>query len=190
MPLTKAERSQRAKEAILAAARREFAARGYKGATIRAVAAGADIDPSMVIRYFGSKRDLFAAAAGVDLRLPDLTSVPSGRMGHVVAGHFLDLWEKQGPEGSLWIVLASAANDEAAREQAITIIQSQLRQVVERVDPDPATSGMRTGLIASHLLGLALCRFLIRLPEAVDLDRDRLLDVLGDTIQRYLTDDL
>lgn len=190
MPLTKAERSQRAKDAILTAARREFAARGYRGTTIRAVAASATIDPSMVIRYFGSKRELFVAATDADLQLPDLASVPAGRMGYVVAAHFLDLWENQGPQGPLWIVLASAVNDEAAREQAITIIQSQLKQVVGRVAADTATIGDRTALIAAHLLGLALCRFMIQLPEAVSLDRDRLLDSLGKTIQRYLTEDL
>src|ERR671917_219946 len=66
------DRSLPAREAILGAARARFAADGYDRATVRAIAADAGIDPSMVMRYFGSKRQLFALTAEFDLRLPDL----------------------------------------------------------------------------------------------------------------------
>src|SRR5918992_1301080 len=52
------DRSLPAREAILGAARARFAADGYDRATVRAIAADAGIDPSMVMRYFGSKRQL------------------------------------------------------------------------------------------------------------------------------------
>ncbi len=64
--------SEQTKAVILAAARERFAADGYDRATIRHIAADAAIDPSMVMRYFGSKERLFAAAADFDLRLPDV----------------------------------------------------------------------------------------------------------------------
>jgi len=51
-------------------------AKGYQATTIQAVATAADIDPAMVMRYFGNKEGLFAAAAEFDLRLPDLSRVP------------------------------------------------------------------------------------------------------------------
>src|SRR5437879_12978182 len=54
------------REAILAAAREQFAERGYDHATIRGIAARAGVDPALVHHYYGSKADLFAAA----LRLP------------------------------------------------------------------------------------------------------------------------
>ena len=62
------DRSRPARDAILAAARRRFADEGYDRATVRAIAGDAGVDPSMVIRYFGSKRELFTAAAEFDLR--------------------------------------------------------------------------------------------------------------------------
>ena len=46
------KRSDRTKAAILQAARERLAAHGYDRTTIRAVAADAGIDPSMVMRYF------------------------------------------------------------------------------------------------------------------------------------------
>ena len=72
--LRKGERTRRA---ILQAAREQFHDLGYDGASIRSIAALADIDPSMVMRYYGSKEGLFAAAVDVDLRLPDLTACPA-----------------------------------------------------------------------------------------------------------------
>ena len=65
-------RSEGTRRAILDAARNLFAARGYEQTTIRAVAGRADIDASMVMRYFGSKAGLFAAAATLDLDAPNL----------------------------------------------------------------------------------------------------------------------
>src|ERR1700712_1339147 len=53
----RAESSRR----ILTAAREEFAAHGYDGATIRAIAARAGVDPSLVMQHHGSKAALFTS---------------------------------------------------------------------------------------------------------------------------------
>src|SRR5215813_7667538 len=47
------------REAIAAAARRQFAEVGYDRATIRSIAAAAGVDPALVIRFHGSKDALF-----------------------------------------------------------------------------------------------------------------------------------
>src|SRR5207302_10177907 len=44
-----------------------FSEAGYDRTTIRAVAAEAGVDPALVMHYFGSKEELFAAAIRVDL---------------------------------------------------------------------------------------------------------------------------
>src|ERR671925_1009828 len=48
-----------AREAILDAARGHFAAHGFEGATLRAIARDAGVDPALVSYYFGSKSGLF-----------------------------------------------------------------------------------------------------------------------------------
>ena len=73
-------RSDATRAAILEAARERFAADGYERATIRAIARDAGIDPSMVMRYYGNKEGLFAAASEFDLRLPALGAVPGKHM--------------------------------------------------------------------------------------------------------------
>ena len=47
---------------LLDAARVEFAERGYDGATVRAIADRAGVDPAMVNHWFGGKEALFTAA--------------------------------------------------------------------------------------------------------------------------------
>ena len=69
------------KAAILAAARERFGAAGFQAATIRAIAADAGVDPAMVMRYYGSKDKLFAAAAEFDLRFPDYARPTRRRSG-------------------------------------------------------------------------------------------------------------
>src|SRR4051794_34642851 len=107
-------RSEETRGAILAAARRRFAADGYERATIRAIAADAGIDPSMVMRYYGSKDGLFAAAVDVDLRLPDLSGITPERLGETLVRHFLDRWDQ---DDVLVLLLRTAISSEAAAER-------------------------------------------------------------------------
>ena len=186
---TRAQRSERTRAAILEAARARFAAHGFERTTIRAVAADARIDPSMVMRYYGSKRGLFAAAANFDLELPDLSGVPADELGHAAVSHFLSRWEGERADDSLRILLASAATSAPAAQQMREIFQAQLAPVVAAAGPhDPTTAATRAGLVATQMLGFALCRYVLRLPPVVDLDRDAVLRWLAPVIQRYLTD--
>jgi hypothetical protein len=60
---------QETRRRILAAADDLFITRGYERVTIRDIAVAADADPALVIRYFGSKNDLFVLVRQPDLHL-------------------------------------------------------------------------------------------------------------------------
>ncbi|MER6568445.1 TetR family transcriptional regulator [Streptomyces sp. NPDC001093] len=179
-----ARRSDATRSAILHAARERFAADGYERATIRAIAKDARIDPSMVMRYYGSKEGLFAAAVALDLRLPDLTRVPREEVGRALVGHFLDLWEEN---EELTAVLRVGATNQAGAERMQGIFRDQLLPLAEQVCPDPEQVPARAALCAAQLLGLALTRYVLRLPAARELTREELLAWLGPTVRRYLT---
>ncbi|MGK5558613.1 TetR/AcrR family transcriptional regulator, partial [Actinomadura kijaniata] len=125
-------RSDATRRAILTAARERFAEDGYDRATIRAIAADAGIDPSMVMRYFGSKERLFALAADFDLRLPDLTATPRDRIGHRIAGHVIDRWD--GDE-TLMALLRAAVTHPAAAERMRQIFATQLEPAIATLAP-------------------------------------------------------
>jgi len=169
------------KAVILAAARQRFAESGFERATIRAIAADANIDPSMVMRYFGSKDQLFAAAADFDLQIPDLSGVDPEHLGASLVTHFLDRWERD--EALVVLLRSSTTNDEAAQRMR-KIFGTQLRPVIARLDPTDAPR--RAGLIATQVLGLALCRYVLRLPPVVAMSHDEVVGWLGPTVQRYL----
>ncbi|MEV0527820.1 TetR family transcriptional regulator [Streptomyces sp. NPDC050439] len=177
-------RSDATRGAILAAARERFAADGYERATIRAIARDARIDPSMVMRYYGNKEGLFAAACAIDLRLPDLTSVPREAVGRALVTHFLDVWEK---DGVLTAMLRVGITNTAGAERMQAIFRDQLLPVARRVCPDPAEAPTRAGLCASQILGMALTRYVLRFPPALALSAEEMADWVGPTVQRYLT---
>ncbi|MEU1704104.1 TetR family transcriptional regulator [Streptomyces sp. NPDC005706] len=181
---SQSRRSNATRTAILAAARERFATDGYERATIRAIAKDARIDPSMVMRYFGSKEGLFAAAVALDLRLPDLGPVPRDEAGRTLVTHFLGLWEEN---EELTAVLRVGATNQAGAERMQGIFRDQLLPVARQVCPDPEQVPARAALCAAQLLGLALTRYVLRLPPAVALTREELVAWLGPTVQRYLT---
>jgi len=174
--------SDETKAAILVAARERFGSAGFQAATIRAIAADAGVDPAMVMRYFGSKDKLFAAAVEFDLRFPDYARADPKQIGRSLVRHFLERWES---DEALVILLRSSATNGEAAQRMQKIFGTQLRPLVAALLP-PEEAPVRAGLIASQILGMALCRFVLRLPPVVAMSRDEIVEWLGPTIQRYL----
>jgi AcrR family transcriptional regulator len=180
-------RSDATKAAILAAAREQFAASGYQAATIRAIAASAGIDPAMVMRYFGNKERLFAAAAEFDLRMPDLTELPRKEVGAALVAHFLERWEE---DETLMALLRTAVTNEAVAERMQVIFATQVVPLVCRLRGESRTAvAWRAGLISTQVLGLALCRYVLKLPPVAALKRAEIVRRVGATVQAYLFDD-
>ncbi|WP_030934542.1 TetR/AcrR family transcriptional regulator [Streptomyces sp. NRRL S-646] len=177
-------RSETTRNAILIAARERFATDGYDRATIRAIAKDAGIDPSMVMRYYGNKEGLFAAAVSIDLRMPDVTALPREQVGWVLVAHFLAMWEEN---EVLTALLRVGATNRAGAERMQEIFRDQMMPVARTVCPDPEQAPARAALAAAQLLGLALTRYVLRFPPTVALSREELTAWLAPTLQRYLT---
>lgn len=78
---------------ILAAARRRFATEGFERTTLRAIAADVGVDAALVIRYFGSKQDLFATATEFTIELPDLTHAEPEQIADMLLPRYFAVWE-------------------------------------------------------------------------------------------------
>jgi AcrR family transcriptional regulator len=173
--------SEQTKAVILSAARERFAKSGFERATIRAIAADANIDPSMVMRYFGSKDQLFAAAADFDLQIPDLSDVEHDQLGAHLVAHFINRWERD--EALIVLLRSSATNADAAQRMRV-MFASQLLPAIAKINPEAPER--RAALIATQTLGLALCRYVLQLPPIVAMPIDETIAWLGPTVQRYL----
>ncbi|GAA1539548.1 TetR/AcrR family transcriptional regulator [Kribbella lupini] len=169
------------KAAILTAARERFAADGYERATIRSIAADAATDPALVMRHFGTKEKLFAAAADFDLRLPDLSTLPRESLGTALVDHFLRRWEE---DDTLQALLRAAVTNQAAADRMRDIFTSQLAVAAAGLADNPE---VRAGLVASQTLGLGLCRYVLQLTPVAEMPRATVIAWLAPTVERYLT---
>lgn len=177
-------KSIRTRQAIETAARELFAANGFERTTVRDIGARAEIDASMIIRYFGSKDALFAAVSMPDLRLPDLGRISTDAIGESLVRHFLDLWEGEQAGGGLPVLLRSAASNDEAAAKLRQIFREQVFPAVARAG-SPSTAPARAGLVASQLLGLALCRYILKIPPLVEMSPATIVREVGATVQRY-----
>jgi AcrR family transcriptional regulator len=178
-------RRPKTRDRILDAARTLFAEHGYERTTIRGVACAAEINPSLVIRYFGSKEGLFTASTEIDLKVVDLSQVPEEKRGEAIVARFLDRWEG-GSGDELAVMLRAAASHEGARAKYLEAMQRQVRPMIATVcAADRLDTCM--ALCATQLSGLAMTRFVLRVPTVVALDREFLVRRIGAVIQDYLT---
>ena len=179
-----------AREAILAAARRQFAAHGYRGATIRGIAAEAGVDPALLRHYFGDKDALFAEAlefpAGVLPTARAALAGPREGMGRRLASAYLGLWEDPATGPVMAATLASVVSSPQANQRLRDLFAgSDLPSLLPDTPPDEAAQ--RLTLAASHLLGLAIARHVVHAPALTDLPLDTLVDWVAPAIQGYLT---
>jgi len=182
-------KSIRTRESIAAAARELFEMKGFERTTVREIGARAGIDPSMIVHYFGSKDALFARVAMPDLQLPDLAETDSARIGETLVRHFLEQWEGAGAGGGMPVLLRSAASNAEAAGRLQEVFRSQVFPAIARCGA-PETAPLRAGLVASQLLGLALTRYVLKLPPVVAMPRELIVQAVGATIQRYATGDI
>jgi AcrR family transcriptional regulator len=175
------------REQILAAARSHFAAEGYDGATIRGIAGAAGVDPALVLHYFDSKERLFIAAmefpADPAEFVPQLIAPGTEGLGERVATFLLDLWEGPGGRPFIALLRSAAANEQAAQMLRQFIEREVLGRVAASLELDQPK--LRAALAGSHLVGLALMRYIIKLEPIASADRRVLAREVGAAIQRY-----
>jgi AcrR family transcriptional regulator len=186
VPGTGGPRSEGTRLAILRAARAMFAARGYEQTTIRAVAAQADVDASMVMRYFQSKAGLFTAVVARDLRVPDLRSVPASRRGDLLVRYFVSRWEDSVRGDKVITLLRTAVTSEAVAGEVQATFSQRLTEPIAALG-DEEQAPERAALIAAQLFGLALCRYILRFEPLASLPADDVVAAVAPSVHRYLT---
>lgn len=180
------ERSAATRAAILQAARERFAVDGYDRATIRSIAADAGVTAAMVIRYYGSKGELFALTLEPGFAHLDLGSAPREELGARFARAALDPWESGTNPGIAAVHRAAPTHEEAAQ-----IIQKYLdRQVVPALRaalPDDPHIEERAALVHSQGLGAFMARYILRLEPLASMDYEEFAAAIGASVQHHLT---
>lgn len=176
------------RQEILDAARGLFAERGYDRTTLRAVGAAAGVDPALIHHYFGNKEGLFTASVSlpVDLprRLPDLIAENPAGAGAAVARLFFTVWDDDEARASLISQLRHTFTTGEQPMIAGFITSAVLGKVAAAMDGDERE--LRAELVASHLLGVALLRYVVKLEPLASVDTETIVSMVAPRLQEYL----
>ena len=178
------------RQAIRAAAARQFAELGYDRASMRSIAREADVDPALVAHFFGSKHKLFVAVVELPFDpeqvVPEIFAAGPGRAGLRLAEVLLATLER--PEARrplVGLVRAAAAEPDAAAMVRELITGQVLGSIVAAVGADHAE--LRASLISSQVVGLIVARYIVAVEPLASLDPQVVAGALAPTFQRYLT---
>jgi AcrR family transcriptional regulator len=177
------------REAILTAARRRFATRGYDVTSLRGIAAEAKVDPALVIHYFGTKEGLFVAAtglpAGLSALLGSLAALPEDdRVPALVRGYLHIVDSDQSRNAILALVRSAVSNDQAAammREFLTAELLPVIAGLTGRQD-----ARLRASLVAAQLMGIAMVRHVIRAEPLARASPDEIVTLVTPAIDQYL----
>lgn len=178
------------RDAILDAARDLFAAHGYEGASIRAIASRAGVDAALIRHFFGDKETLFATTMAdrtvIPARMAAIFAGPPETLGVRATDAYLRLWEDEETRPILLGLVRSAMTSQHGIELLAEVIGGRVGEPTPLPSPDDPNVP-RLALAVSHLFGVAVVRNVLRMPVLADLSHDELVAQLAPVIQNYLT---
>ncbi len=183
-PIGRAERRARTRAAILTAARTVFGDCGYQGTTIRAIASRAGVDPALVMQHFGSKEALFVSAAEIELGIDDALPGPIDDLGERLLGTLLERLESA-PEATVSMLRSMLTHDQAAEAVRAAMIDKGASPLADIIIGDDAE--VRSGLVASMIIGLIITRYLLKIPAVAEVPAERLTHLFGPCLQKLIT---
>ena len=186
--------NQGTREAILTAARAAFAERGYDGASIRAIATGAGVDPALVHHYFGAKDQLFLAVMQAPLDpgklIPQVIAGDREHIGERVVRMFLSVWDSQAGATLAALVRSAVQHDWMARLLQEFLSTQVLRRAMQQIAIDPTEAPYRANLVETQIIGLVMARYILRAEPLASADPEVVVALIAPTVQRYLTEPL
>lgn len=173
--------------AILDAARAQFAAKGFRGASLRSIAQDAGVDASLISHYFGDKSRLLVATMQLPVNPVDkITSVvadgPDG-LAERLLRTFLEAWD---PHRDVFsgLVRTTLGSDDAQApmlQLARNVLITSLRDVLIGDDAE-----LRATLIASQLIGMATARYVIQLSPLAEASIDDVVRLYAPALQQII----
>jgi AcrR family transcriptional regulator len=181
---------QDTREEILEAARRAFAEKGFDGASIRYIATSAGVDPALVHHYFGPKDQLFRAAMRIPMDpakiVPQVAAGGIDGFGERLVRTFLGIWDSPAGAAAAALMRSAVQHEWTARLLREFVTTQILRRAAAELHLDPAEAPLRSSLIASQLVGLAMMRYIIKLEPLASAPADQLVAAIAPTVQRYV----
>ena len=175
---------------ILAAAREEFAGKGYAAASVRGIARSAEVDPALVHHYFGTKEQVFVAAMELPIApaelVPQILDGPADRLGERLVRTFLGIWASPDFRTPMLGMLRSAMTGEQGaamlREFVGSALLGRIAAAIGPVDP------LRLQAAAAQMVGVVILRHVVRIEPMASASEDDLVALVAPAVQRYLVE--
>ena len=177
------------RDAILAVARRRFATRGYDATSLRGIATEAEVDPALVIHYFGTKEGLFVAATGLPAGLSELfrnlAALPLHDYVQALVRGYLQLVDSDKSRNTILALVRSAVSNDRAAAMLREFLTAELLPVIARLTGHPDAQ-LRASLVAAQLIGIATLRHVIRIEPLVKAGPDEIVTLVTPAIEQLL----
>jgi len=174
---------------ILAAALRQFATRGYEATSLRSIATAAQVDPALLIHYFGTKEALFAAATGLPSGLSELLGevgdLPLHEAAEALVRGYLQVVDSDNSRNAILALVRSAVSNERAALVLREFVAAELLGFVRRLTVRPDAS-FRASLVAAQLVGIAMLRHVIRVAPLAKASPEQIVGIVAPMIEQYL----
>jgi AcrR family transcriptional regulator len=174
---------------ILAVARRKFATRGYDATSLRSIATEAEVDPALVIHYFGTKEGLFVAATGLPEELPGLftsfAALPADEFVPALITGYLGFADSDKSRNAMLALLRSAVSSEKAAAMLREFFTAELLPSIALHSGKP-DAYLRASMVAAHLIGIAMLRHVLRIEPLAKASTDDLVALATPAIEQYL----
>jgi AcrR family transcriptional regulator len=139
------------------------------------------VDAALLIRYFGSKRDLFAAAVDFSIELPDLSTVDPEEIAGILLPRFFAVWEE---DETFVALLRAAMTSDVAADALRRVFAQQVAPKLITATPDHPIQ--RIGLVGAFVIGIATTRYVLMNPPIANLSREELSRWAAPVIRRLL----
>jgi AcrR family transcriptional regulator len=175
---------------VVEAAKRRFAADGYDATTIRSIAADAGVDSALVVRFFGSKSELFARVMHIPLEAPDalVRTLEQGPddVGARLTRAYLQLWSDPSTAIPIQTAFRSAVTNEDAARQLRAFVNDRIVSHVAETFPDVPHAIVHVAAASTALLGIATGRFVIQAGPLASCEMEELVRVVAPAIEALL----
>jgi AcrR family transcriptional regulator len=167
----------------LEAARAQFIEAGYRAATVRSIAAAAEVDPALISYFFGSKEGLFGEAMALRANPAELIANqidgPVDELPRRLLTVLLQTWDEPENRPALLVIAQTGAGPDGPaltrgfveEVLALPITERLLREGIAVGDARACTA-----LLITQLVGVIYARYVLAVDLVATIPRSEFID--------------
>jgi AcrR family transcriptional regulator len=180
--------NENTKAKIIGAAQICFAQHGYDRAPLRQVATLAQVDPALILHYFGTKQQLFIEAMLPLFEGPKM--LPAAMRGDAsgIGTRLATLFIKLTSEPTVQQLMLGLFKSVSSERQAAVLLSEFVRtNVIEQLEPylPGPNKKLQANIIGSQLVGIFMARYVIKVEPIASTTDSEVIEYLAPRLQAH-----